>query len=150
MSSDKPHEQLKLIHAELDRQRDANDKRFSNMFLRASILIGATGVQSGIDFSKNNSHWQILSGCLYLSAAACGFWVMRPIKGRDGVLDEARIKRWLAAPPYSVEYRIVLDNSDALAGDMTRLKATAKVLRIGYALLVSSWIVFALVTHFAK
>ena len=76
---------------------------------------------------------------------------MRPVKGRDGVLDADRIKRWLGgAPPYSVEYRIVFDNAEALQGDLTRLKKTAKTLSFGYAFLVCSWVSFALVTHFAK
>ena len=149
MEDEKPFEQLKILHEELNRQRDTNASRFSNMYLRASILIGASGVQSGIDFSKTRSHWQILSGSIYLGAAACGFWVMRPVKGLDGVITK-KIKAWLDADPYSVEYRIVFDNAEGLEGDLKRLKATAKTLRIGYALLVSSWIVFGFVTHFAN
>ena len=149
MENEKPFEQLKIIHEELNRQRDTNASRFANMYLRASILIGASGVQSGIDFSKTRSHWQILSGFIYLAAAACGFWVMRPVKGRDGVITQ-RIKSWLDADPYSVEYRIVFDNAEGLEDDLKRLKATAKNLRIGYALLLCSWIVFGLVTHFAN
>lgn len=150
LETEKAVEQLKILHEELNRQRDTNAVRFSNMYLRASILIGATGVQSGIDFSKNRSQWQILSGIIYLLAASCGFWVMRPVKGRDGVLNQDRIKKWLEAPPYSVEYQIVMDNSEALKEDMKRLDCAGITLRIGYALLVCSWAVFALVSHFAK
>lgn len=137
-----PREQMALLHAEVDRQRDTLARRHGNMHTRAAILVAASGILGTFQSESWPSGWQLLGVGLALLAAGHGLWVMRPIKGKDPVAAN-HVEKMLSSHPYSTEYRIVMDNIGGLRDDMDALSRAASVVSRGYVLLVSSWIATA-------
>lgn len=143
-----PVEQLKLIHAEVDRQRAVMSQRRSNMFTRATILVAASGVLTSVLALNWASPWQFISAAISIMAAGFGVWAMWPrtVIDSDATLN---FKARLEADPYSTEYSIVSDNMDALASNMASIEKLGQVVSRGYAVLVLSWLVTLLVAVFA-
>lgn len=136
----KPTEQLRIIHDELNRQRDIVDRRFANMYTRASILVVAAGVAPGVSSLVKPDAWQLLSGVFAVVAAGFGLWIMKPIKDLDAVIA-GHVASYLEKKPYTVEWQIVKDNESALRADLIRLTTAGANVEVGYILLVISWIV---------
>lgn len=133
-----PREQLKLFHAELDRQRDVVARRLGNMHTRAAILIGASGVLGTLQASAKVTNWSYVSVSASLLAALLGLWAMRPTKGDDA---DARknLEKSLSSHPYSVEHYIVRHSQAGLAVDMAMLDSNRRVLTVGFVVLIVSW-----------
>lgn len=136
----KPTEQLRIIHDELNRQRDIVDRRFANMYTRASILVVAAGVTPGVNALVRPEVWQLLSGVFAVVAAGYGLWILKPITDLDAVIA-GHVVSYLEKKPYTVEWQIVKDNESALRADLIRLAKAGANVEIGYIFLVISWIV---------
>lgn len=133
---DYPVEQLKILHAEVDRQRDTNARRFANMHTRAAILIGASGVLGTLQVGVG---WKSAAVIVSLVAAGHGLWALRPTKGRDADATK-NTNQFLTKEPYAAEHRIVMDNIQGLSVDMSALESVRTVVARGYIFLVSGWV----------
>jgi hypothetical protein len=134
-----PTEQLKLVHSEVDRQRAAIAARRTGMHTRAAVLVTAAGILASVQTTSWVSGWQIVSIGLFVAAAIFGLLAMRPMSG-DESHPAALFKESLGLHPYSIEYRIVEDNVQALNGELEMIKAIALMLRIGYLILGVAWL----------
>ncbi|MEV8132890.1 hypothetical protein AB0O54_17300 [Pseudarthrobacter oxydans] len=134
-----PIEQLKLVHAEVDRQRTAINQRMGNMHTRAAILVTASGVYSTVQANNWVSGWQFISISLSIVAAVIGLWSMRPSPGTDANATLS-FKERLIADPYSTEYSIVEDSMDGLVDDLDRIEKAARLIVWGYGILVLAWL----------
>lgn len=141
------NEQLKLVHAEVDRQRAAVLQRTGNMHTRAAILVTASGVFSVVQANNWVSIWQFISITLSVAAAVTGLWAMRPSPGVDANAALSFRER-LEADPWSTEYSIVTDSMEGLADDLERIERTAKTTVAGYAILVLAWIALPITVGF--
>lgn len=134
-----PVEQLKLVHAEVDRQRAAINQRMGNMHTRAAILVTASGVYGTVQANNWVSGWQFVGIILSIVAACIGLWSMRPSPGIDANATLA-FKERLMAEPYSTEYSIVIDSMEGLTDDLDRIEKAAKLIVVGYGILVLAWL----------
>lgn len=136
---ERPVEQLKLLHVEIDRQRSMLAQRLANLHTRAAILVTAAGILSTLVAANWSSLWQIVSVGNGVVAAAIGLWAMKP---RSGVEANATIsfRDRLLADTYSTEFSIVVDNRDALDDDFKRVESTGNLVITGYVVLVFAWL----------
>jgi hypothetical protein len=134
-----PIDQLKLVHAEVDRQRTAINQRMGNMHTRAAILVTASGVYSTVQANNWVSGWQLIGISLSIVAAVIGLWSMRPSPGTDANATLSFRER-LIADPYSTEYSIVEDSMDGLVDDLDRIEKAARLIVWGYGILVLAWL----------
>ncbi|MFF2316971.1 hypothetical protein ACFVTE_11940 [Arthrobacter sp. NPDC058097] len=132
-------EQLKLVHAEVDRQRATVLQRTSNMHTRAAILVTASGVFSTVQANNWVTGWQCVSITLSVVAAVIGLWAMRPSPGIDANATLAFQER-LEADPWSTEYSIVRDSMEGLSDDLGRIERAAKLIVAGYGILALAWV----------
>lgn len=132
-------DQLKLIHAEVDRQRSSVLQRFTSMQTRAAILVTASGVFSTVQASNWVTGWQAISIALSVAAAVIGLWSMRPSTGVDANATLFFQER-LDADPYSTEYSIVRDSMEGLSDDLERIERSANWIVMGYAILALAWL----------
>jgi tetrahydromethanopterin S-methyltransferase subunit G len=135
----RPTEQLKFIHAEVDRQRAAIAARRNAMHTRAAVLVTASGILATIQATSLANGWQFISIGLALVAATVGLWTMWPASGDESDPRDL-FENYLTAEPYSVENRIVEDNVRALTGEMTLLDKIGTRLGIGYCILLGMWL----------
>jgi hypothetical protein len=134
-----PVDQLKLVHAEVDRQRTAINARLGNMHTRAAILVTASGVYSTVQANNWTTGWQFIGIVLSIAAAVIGLLSMRPSKGTDANATLSFRER-LMADSYSTEYSIVEDSMDGLRDDLARIEKAAKLIVWGYGILVLAWL----------
>lgn len=135
-----PHDQLKLVHAEVTRQRTAVAQRLGSMHTRGVILVTASGLTTTVLANSWISGWQFISVLLTLAAAVLGLWVVRPLKGVDADVT-LHLNERLQAEPYETEYSIVTDSIAGLKDDMGKVEGLGRQIVSGYGILVASWIV---------
>ncbi|WP_442542585.1 hypothetical protein ACSBOX_11580 [Arthrobacter sp. KN11-1C] len=138
-TDEKPVDQLKLVHAEVDRQRAAVTQRLASMHTRGAILVTASGVFSTVQANTWVSGWQFIGIGLSVIAAVFGLLAMRPTSGLDAFAGKSFEDR-LWADTYSVEYSIVTDSITGLSNDMELVAKTANIVVIGYAILAVAWL----------
>ncbi|NUU30948.1 hypothetical protein [Arthrobacter sp. C9C5] len=132
-------EQLRLVHAEVVRQRATVLQRTGNMHTRAAILVTASGVFSTVQANNWVTGWQFISITLSVVAAVIGLWAMRPSSGVDANATLYFQER-LAADPYSTEHSIVTDSMEGLSDDLQRIERAAKLIVAGYGILALAWL----------
>jgi len=135
-----PHEQLRLVHDELNRQRSAVTGRHDSMRTRAAILIGGAGV--GLTFLANfHSVWLAwTSGILAIVAAGAGVIALLVQGVGDDVIVRKLRDNSLVVDTYSAEWQLVEDKLVALEFDESSLNVKRLAVQFGFALLVLSWI----------
>lgn len=134
-----PHEQLKLVHAEVTRQRTAVATRLGSMHTRGVILVTASGLTTTVLANSWISGWQFIGVLLTLAAAILGLWAVRPSKGIDANVT-LHLNERLQAEPYETEHSIVMDSIAGLKDDMEKVELLGKQIVVGYGILVASWI----------
>ena len=166
--------QLRVVHDELNRQRDATAAKHATMYQRATLLIGAatvvTGVQSArlpLAIQRLVAHaaaettvtpeiaLNIASLALALIAAGAGvasaiggirtLWVER---GSEIDVEKFAVNVLNAQPNlYATEWSLLADKLGVHAEDNRRLEAKRKTFMVGASLLVVAWI--AAIVQFA-
>jgi hypothetical protein len=140
-----PTEQLKLVHAEVDRQRTAIAARRNALHTRAAVLVTAAGILATIQTTSLQSGWQFISIGLSVVVAAVGLWTMWPSSGPECNPKNLFHER-LTAEPYRIEWRIVDDNIMALSGEQELLGKIAARLTIGYFILLGMWLSMVIIS----
>ena len=140
-----PTEQLKFVHAEVDRQRAAIAARRNAMHTRAAVLVTAAGILATIQTTNLQSGWQFISIGLSVVVAAIGLWTMWPSSGPESN-PKSLFQENLTAEPYSIEWRIVDDNITALSAEKTLLGKIANRLTIGYFILLGMWLSMVIIS----
>ncbi len=160
-----PLQQLELVHAELNRQRDSTVDKHRTMYQRSSLLIGAatlvTGVQAAriptaigdfqLSLSANNG-WAIVhtASALSLAALATLLALVAAIHGIRAIMVETggekdieKLAQNVLGPPadmYTAEWSLVRDKIGVHLGDMDRLESRRKIFTRGALFLVVSWV----------
>lgn len=140
-----PTEQLKLVHAEVDRQRTAIAARRNTMHTRAAVLVTAAGILATFQTTSLVNGWQFISIGLSVVVAAIGLWTMWPSSGPESN-PKTLFQENLMVQPYSMEWRIVDDNITALDGEKKLLGKIAMRLTIGYSILLGMWLSMVIIS----
>lgn len=166
-----PLEQLGIVHEELIRQRESTAEKHRTMHQRASLLIGAATVVTGVQAARFPSAigrigdlldvtgWATPTSVLALifagsaavfalASAILGIVALRVERGTE--IDVYKLALHALdgkATPYAVEWSLVRDKIGVHLGDVERLEGRRKVFMSGAALLVVSWMLA--VAHFS-
>jgi hypothetical protein len=158
-----PLAQLGLIHAELNRQRDATADKHRTMYQRSSLLIGAATLVTGVQAARIPTAIALLRTALtrgefsvqYFAAltfavAATVLALVSAIQGIRAIMvetgGEIDIEKLAAnslgslADIYTVEWSLVRDKLGVHIGDMRRLEGRRRLFTRGAQVLVVSWI----------
>lgn len=160
-----PMGQLQLVHAELNRQRDATVDKHRTMYQRSSLLIGAATVVTGVQAARiptaieglsravlQPACWPTVHATAALAFAALATLValLAAIEGiraimveTGGEIDMQKLATNVLGPPadlYSAEWSLVRDKIGVHLGDMLRLEGRRKLFTRGARLLVVSWV----------
>jgi hypothetical protein len=139
----RPHAQLKLIHAEVDRELSDNISRQSNALTRASFLLAVSGVLTIVTSDAPATPWHYLviaSGAL---ASAFGLKAVWLWKSKAAVMNALRRDDLLRFDEYSLEYGLVRDKLDQLAVARKDLDSKNRAVLIGFIFLIASWLASA-------
>jgi hypothetical protein len=161
-----PLRQLELVHSELIRQRDSTADKHRTMYQRASLLIGAATVVTGVQAARipaatsrlvdavSVGRWDSWPAihhmvALGLAVVATAFALIAAVEGMRAIMveigDEIDMVKFadnvLRAPSdlYTAEWSLVRDKLGVHLGDMERLEARRKVFTRGAGMLVVSW-----------
>ncbi len=161
-----PLKQLELIHTELNRQRDATVDKHRTMYQRASLLIGAATIVTGVQAARipesiatlrsaitpwtggwavvSPSFALVLAAFATLSALAAAIQGIRAIMVETGQeIDIEKLTQNVLGPPadlYTAEWSLVRDKIGVHLGDMARLEGRRKLFTLGAIFLVVSWV----------
>lgn len=161
-----PLKQLELVHTELNRQRDATVDKHRTMYQRASLLIGAATIVTGVQAARIPGSiatlrsaitpWTgggavvspslalvlaVLSSLFALAAAIQGIRTIMVETGQE--IDIEKLAQNVLGPPadlYTAEWSLVRDKVGVHLGDMARLEDRRKLFTAGARFLVVSWI----------
>jgi hypothetical protein len=134
-----PLEQLRLVHDELNRQREYVANRHKSMQDRATVLIGAAGVSLGIQVA-NLPHW-ILWVVLLPSIASATLGAISIRGTRSPEIDVALLRaNVLGIDIYSAEYALVTDKIQAHDFEVVALESRRRLVIAGFGFLAASWI----------
>lgn len=159
--------QLGLVHDELNRQREGTVDKHRTMYQRASLLIGActlvTGVQAARfpeaigEFSSllalaEPSVWALThtGSAVVLAFAATAFALVGALLGirtitveAGGEIDIERLAVHVLGEPadyYTAEWSLVRDKIEAHHDDVERLESRRRMFMKGSSMLVVSWL----------
>jgi len=169
-----PLAQLQLIHDELNRQRDSTADKHRTMYQRASLLIGASTLVTGVQAARipeaiNAVHSSFYKrGCWSLDAlhsgsallfaiAATVLALIAAVQGIRAIMVETGIEvdvgkfannlLGTSSDLYTGTWSLIVDKLNVHAGDVFRLEGRRKLFSRGATLLVISWALAIL--HFA-
>ncbi|MDP9694480.1 UNVERIFIED_ORG: hypothetical protein J2X79_002039 [Arthrobacter globiformis] len=138
-----PQEQLEFVVHEIEREVLAVQTRTESMRVRATLLIGASGLLTAAP-DKWVSPWQAITLAIGIVAAGFGLSALMP-----KTIDLADVRMGLDARLRADPYSALLNIYDAVAFEMASAgkiaEKMAERLRLGYVFIVLSWISSAVI-----
>lgn len=158
-----PREQLKIVHAEVDKQRERLRGKHDSMFSRASLVVGAGSAAIAVQGTRlpaafgvamkfsNGDHftwlglWAWLSFVLAIGTVLAGFWSasqgVRSLSIERGseVDVEAFRRKALGADAYSAEWALVRDKIEVHKEDYARLVKRSGLVSSALTWVVAAW-----------
>ena len=161
-------DQLRVVHAELNRQRDATSIKHQTMYQRAGLLIGAasvvTGVQSAripgairrlVGQAQVSYEWNaeitlsvaalglaILACAAAITAAIYGMRTLWAERGSEIDVEKFAVNALESSPDlYATEWSLLADKLGVHVEDNKRLEAKLAHFSDGAKVLVVAWII---------
>lgn len=126
--------QLRLIHQELNRQRESHARRSESINARAAIVIGSATIASGLQSVGVANWWALIAIGATAVAAALGIVATFPRVGKD--VDPLRLRNELyVLEPEAAELFLIDHKNLVHHQDENSLVRRGRFLRAGYVLL---------------
>ena len=167
-------DQLRVIHAELNRQRDSTANKHQTMYQRAALIIGAASIVTGVQSARIPTAIRRLAEhagestdltpticldiaallfaiCACVAAIAAAIFGIRTLwaeRGSEIDVNKLAVNALGSSPDlYATEWSLLADKLAVHAEDNKRLEQKLVHFSLGAKLLVLAWIIAIL--HFA-
>lgn len=137
--------ELRLLHAELDKQRDRYGRKENSKNTRGLVLIGSSTILAGFQAGGLTGNWQLVPTAFALSAVVLGVLALRPSRGGEvGVkLLEGAIRNQSEYRSELILYRSKLEVHRA---DSVHLEKRSNLVTWGFWLVLAGLVIAAIQT----
>lgn len=136
-----PTEQLRIVHAELERELQENMTAQGNMMTRALVLVGAAGLSLGLwDYSRPWNWFTSVGSALAILAAIAGLLALWLWRSPAPVMTQAKVATRLAADEYSVLYWVVDDLAKTITRRVVDVRRKGRFITVGFTLMSAGWV----------